>query len=174
MPMLKRSVLLQSKTCIFIPSYFDYLRLRRWFTDNEEKNEGFGSEDGVTFTSLCEYTSPPAISRARSEFFNGKHKILLVTERFHFFRRYHLRGIQNLIFYALPEHGHFYSEFCDFLNAVSNKTAKSTSSNQPSLSINTTITALYTKYDALKMERILGTQRAERMIRGDKTTFMFA
>ncbi|CAG8522914.1 5532_t:CDS:10 [Paraglomus brasilianum] len=61
---------------VFIPSYFDYVRVRNYFQDNE-----------YSFTSLQDYSSGSDISRARSHFFNGHRSYLLLTERFHFFRR---------------------------------------------------------------------------------------
>ena len=37
-----------------------------------------------------------------------------------------------------------------------------------------TITSLYTKYDCLKLERIVGTKRVARMVQGEKSVFAFA
>ena len=33
--------------------------------------------------------------------------------------------------------------------------------------------AVYSKYDAMQLERIVGTERFKRMLTGDKSTFMF-
>ncbi|CAG8457291.1 24001_t:CDS:10 [Dentiscutata erythropus] len=63
-------------TLIFIPSYFDFIRIRNYFEDYD-----------YNFTSICEYTSAPDVTRARSNFLNGKRNIMLYTERFYFFRR---------------------------------------------------------------------------------------
>ena len=35
---------------------------------------------------------------------------MLFTERFHFFNRYAIRGIQKIIFYSPPQFPHFYPE----------------------------------------------------------------
>jgi U3 small nucleolar RNA-associated protein 25 len=75
-PSLQQSALQQSHTCIFINNYFDFVRARNWF----EKME-------VEYAAMSEYTSDSDISRARSDFFHGRFPYLLVTERFHFFRR---------------------------------------------------------------------------------------
>jgi hypothetical protein len=44
--------------------------------------------DNFSFTSISEYSPTPEVSRARGAFFAGKKSFLLITERFHFFRRY--------------------------------------------------------------------------------------
>lgn len=75
-PVIKTSVILQNKTCIFIPSYFDFVRVKMWLKKQE-----------IEFTYLSEYCTPAEISRARSNFFHGLVPFLLITERFHFFRR---------------------------------------------------------------------------------------
>ena len=62
--------------CVFIPSYFDFVRVRNYL-----KKEGF------SFAQLCEYTTSPNISRARHNFYLAKRQILLYTERLHFYRR---------------------------------------------------------------------------------------
>ncbi|CAG8736745.1 15031_t:CDS:10 [Cetraspora pellucida] len=76
LPALQKSNPKLPHTLIFIPSYFDFIRLRNYFEDND-----------YNFTSICEYTSAPDVTRARAHFFNGKRNIMLYTERFHFFRR---------------------------------------------------------------------------------------
>ncbi|KAK8916614.1 hypothetical protein KSP39_PZI023347 [Platanthera zijinensis] len=42
----------------------------------------------ASFCSLNEYTKQSDISRARLWFFEGKRKIILYTERAHFYHRY--------------------------------------------------------------------------------------
>lgn len=43
--------------------------------------------DGVTFAAISEYSSNKDVARARQQFFTEKKAFLLVTERFHFYRR---------------------------------------------------------------------------------------
>lgn len=95
---------LMSHTLIFVPSYFDFVRLRNYF-----KREQIG------FVQICEYTKDPKIARARDMFFNHQSDFLLYTERAHFFRRFRLKGIGHLIFYQLPSNPHFYSEMCNLV-----------------------------------------------------------
>ena len=66
---------------IFVSSYFDFVRLRNLLV-----------EEGASFAGLCEYTSGPNISRGRSGFFHGRRRIMLYTERAHFYHRLKIRG----------------------------------------------------------------------------------
>lgn len=137
-----------SHTAIFVASYLDFVKLRNYF-----------QEYNYSFIPLSEYSSNEDISRARGLFFHGKKKILLTTERFHFFRRYKLRGIHKLVFYSLPDHGGFYSEFVNFMEQMN---------------VEKEVTVLFDRLDKLKLERVVGTKRVRRMIEGDKEAFMFA
>ncbi|XP_021098146.1 digestive organ expansion factor homolog isoform X6 [Heterocephalus glaber] len=66
---------IMSHTLIYVPSYFDYVRLRNYFKREE-----------LNFTHICEYTQKPAVSRARHFFLQGEKQFLLLTERFHFYK----------------------------------------------------------------------------------------
>lgn len=74
LPQYKDSVM--SHTMIYIPSYFDYVRLR-----NHMKKAD------MSFASTCEYSSRSEVSRARHHFQAGDKQFLLFTERFHFYKR---------------------------------------------------------------------------------------
>ncbi|KAK9762664.1 rRNA-binding ribosome biosynthesis protein utp25, variant 2 [Basidiobolus ranarum] len=154
LPTLRKSAISQEHTLIFIPSYFDFVRVRNYFTDHN-----------YSFAQLCEYTSNADISRSRSNFFHGRDSFMLYTERFHFFRRYNIRGIKHVVFYGLPDYPQFYSEILNCLTLPSHD-------NSPFN--DWTCTSVFTRYDMLKLERIVGTKRAQRMISGDKEVFMFA
>ncbi|GAA6235879.1 digestive organ expansion factor homolog isoform X2 [Lates japonicus] len=104
LPQYRDSVM--SHTLIYIPSYFDYVRLRNYMKKEE-----------IKFASVCEYSSKSEVSRARHFFQKGERQFLLFTERFHFYKRYTIKGIRNLIFYGLPSFPHFYSEVCNMLAA---------------------------------------------------------
>jgi len=60
-------------TLVFIPSYFDFIRLRNYLKREEE-----------SFVQLHEYASEAKIARARDLFFHGKKKLMLLTERYSF------------------------------------------------------------------------------------------
>ncbi|KAI8825428.1 hypothetical protein BJ741DRAFT_632277 [Chytriomyces cf. hyalinus JEL632] len=146
-PTLKRGGLEQKGTIIFIPSYFDYVRVRNHLRDHHAD---------IEVGELCEYTSNSDISRTRSNFFHGKTSILLMTERFHFFRRYKIRGCKHVVFYQLPEYAQFYAEL---LNGMD-------------VGMESRCSVVYSVYDKFRMERVVGSDRVKKMM--DKDTFMFA
>ncbi|XP_070698283.1 U3 small nucleolar RNA-associated protein 25 homolog [Pempheris klunzingeri] len=149
LPQYRDSVM--SHTLIYIPSYFDYVRVRNYMKKEE-----------INFVSICEYSRKSEISRARHFFQKGDKQFLLFTERFHFYKRYTIKGIQNLIFYGLPSFPHFYSEVCNMLAAGGQGEEASW-----------TCTALYSRYDAHKLAAITGAQRAGQMLHSNKTVHLF-
>jgi U3 small nucleolar RNA-associated protein 25 len=83
--------------------------------------------------------------------------------------RYRIRGVRHLMFYSLPEFPQFYPDFVNMLVEVN--------SGDPSLStmrLDTAVDAYYTKYDLLKLERIVGTGRSKKMVEASQTAFVFA
>ncbi|KAK2891526.1 U3 small nucleolar RNA-associated protein 25 homolog [Channa argus] len=149
LPQYRDSVM--SHTLIYIPSYFDYVRLRNYMKKEE-----------INFASICDYSSKSEVSRARHFFLKGEKQFLLFTERFHFYKRYTIKGIQNLIFYGLPSFPHFYSEVCNMLAAGGQGEEASW-----------TCTALYSRFDAHKLAAVTGAQRAGQMLRSNKTVHLF-
>ncbi|XP_034714506.1 digestive organ expansion factor [Etheostoma cragini] len=149
LPQYRDSIM--SHTLIYIPSYFDYIRLRNYMKKEE-----------INFASICEYSSRSEVSRARHFFQKGDKQFLLFTERFHFYKRYTIKGIQNLIFYGLPSFPHFYSEVCNMLAAGGRGEEASW-----------TCTAVFSRYDAHKLAAITGAQRAGQMLHSNKTVHLF-
>ena len=54
----------------------------------------FLTQEEADFASVCEYTSPPDVTAARSRFFHRHRRVLLYTERAHFYNRHMIRGIK--------------------------------------------------------------------------------
>lgn len=144
-PKIKDSI--QGGVMIFISSYFEFVRVRNFLKSQD-----------ASFCLLGEYTKQSDISRARVWFFQGKRKIMLYTERAHFYHRYKIRGIQNLIVYSLPERKEFYPEIVNMLEGSQSMTC----------------TVLFNRLDQLKLERIVGTAPAKRMVTSDKGVFVFS
>ncbi|KAL6300475.1 digestive organ expansion factor [Sparassis latifolia] len=144
LPAVLKSAVRSSNTVVFVPSSFDFIRVHNHFRKNTS----------VSFTVLSEYTSNQDISRARQAFFSGKKAFLLVSERFHFFRRYKIRGIRNLLFYGPPEHAHFYTEFLSYPFLDEGVEAS-----------DITCQILNSKYDWLRLERIAGTEGASELVK---------
>ncbi|KAG7509886.1 digestive organ expansion factor-like [Solea senegalensis] len=149
LPQYRDSVM--SHTLIYIPSYFDYIRLRNYMKKKE-----------INFGTICEYSSKSEVSRVRHFFQKGERQFVLFTERFHFYKRYTIKGIHNLIFYGLPSFPHFYSEMCNMLAAGAQGEEASW-----------TCTSLYSRYDAHKLSAICGAQRAGQMLHSNKSVHLF-
>ncbi|XP_021440742.2 digestive organ expansion factor [Oncorhynchus mykiss] len=149
LPQYRDSVM--SHTLIYVPSYFDYVRLRNYMKKEE-----------INFASICEYSTKSEVSRARHFFQKGDKQFILFTERFHFYKRYTIKGIKNLIFYGLPSYPHFYSEVCNMLQAGGQGEEASW-----------TCTALYSRYDAQRLAAITGAQRAAQMLQSQKPAHLF-
>ncbi|CAH1262114.1 DIEXF [Branchiostoma lanceolatum] len=139
------------RTLFFIPSYFDFVRIRNYFR-----------QEDITFAQICEYTTQANISRARQYFQRGDRPFLLFTERFHFFRRYRIKGIRSLVFYELPLFPHFYSELCNMLETGGEEGVS-----------DRTCTVMYTKYDAQRLAAVVGASRCGHMITSSKSVHMF-
>ncbi|KDQ57420.1 hypothetical protein JAAARDRAFT_177545 [Jaapia argillacea MUCL 33604] len=146
LPSVLKSAVQSVNTVIFIPSSFDFIRVQNYLRKRED----------VSFTVLSEYSSNQEISRARQAFFAGQKPFLLVSERFHFFRRYKIRGIRNVIFYGPPDHPQFYTEFLSYPFLDEDV--------DPS---DVTCRLLYSKYDWFRLERIAGTESAIDLVKRD-------
>ncbi|OWM86976.1 hypothetical protein CDL15_Pgr016012 [Punica granatum] len=144
-PKIKDSV--QGGIMLFASSYFEYVRIRN-----------FLKSQNASFCLLGDYTKQSDISRSRVWFFEGRRKIMLYTERAHFYHRYKIRGIQNLIIYSLPERKEFYPEIVNMLNGSDIMTC----------------TVLFSKFDQLRLERIVGSLASKRMVTSEKGVFVFS
>lgn len=138
-------------TLLVAPSYFDYVRLRNLLDAREAE-----------FATLSEYSEDADVSRARGRFFAGDSPLLLMTERFHFWRRYRLRGVRHVLFYGPPANCHFYPEL---LNCCGEAAAAGHA---------VSTTTLFTRFDAPALERVVGSERAPRLLADSpKSTFVF-
>lgn len=102
----------QSNILVYIPDYYDYLRLKQIM------NKRFENDPGDTFSEITEYDSLTKIKAARRDFATGDSKILLLTERsYYFFKKLPPVGsIKRIIFYGLPN---FEKYFYEIVSALS-------------------------------------------------------
>lgn len=141
---------------VFVPSYFDYVRIRNYFQKEE-----------LSFMQICEYTKDNKISKARTLFYHGGTHFLLYSERAHFFRRMRLKGIRHIIMYQPPMWSNFYPEIINLMQEVNQNPRDDVVKNSMS------ITVLYTKYDLLQLSAIVGHENVAKMLASKKQTHMF-
>ncbi|KAH6918000.1 digestive organ expansion factor [Coprinopsis sp. MPI-PUGE-AT-0042] len=144
MPSVMKSAVQSTNTVVFIPSSFDFIQVQNWFRKHSS----------VSFAVLSEYSTNADISRARLAFFKGEKQFLLISERFHFYKRYKIRGIRNLVFYGPPEHPQYFTEFLSY-PFLDDEVETS----------DVTCRVMFSKYDWFRLERIAGTDAAAGFIK---------
>nr|XP_027213158.1 digestive organ expansion factor homolog [Penaeus vannamei] len=144
-------------TMLYIPDYCDYVRLVRYL-----KEDG-----GTSMSTINEYMvgQNNKVAKARSQFFDGKRQFLLYTERFHFYRRYRIKGVRHIIFYDLPTYPHFFPELCNLMvEGNQNPRKKHIGSS--------TVTVMYQRSDLTKLIGVLGSARAAEVMKSSKAVHL--
>jgi U3 small nucleolar RNA-associated protein 25 len=131
---------------IVCSSYLDFIRLKNYFDDVREDYVGLSEHTENTVTALKNYQKQNA-------------RYLLYTERHFYFNGISPKSfpINHVIFYTLPENGFMYTSFATKCIAK-RKTYPAAK-----------LISLYTKFDALKLERILGTEKSVSLIKSKQS-----
>ena len=138
----------EAHVLIYVSSYFDFVRLRN-FMKREE----------YSFVSLCEYTDDGKVAQGRSQFFKEGRRLMLYTERFHFYRRFQVKGIRKILFYQLPTIPQFYHQICNLaIPALQGK--RFTDEDEKRMSVS----AYFCKFDAHRLRGVLGSEKASRLL----------
>ncbi|XP_017835962.1 digestive organ expansion factor homolog [Drosophila busckii] len=153
-PQFSKSI--YSHCLLYVPSYFDYIRLRNHF-----------KSEMVNFVQISEYTKKEKISRARDIFFHSGAKVMLYSERAHFFRRTRIKGVRHLIMYQPPNFPNFYSEIINLM-------LESSQNPRDGLQDAMSVKILYTKYDLLSLSNIVGNENALKLSTAANSSYMFS
>jgi U3 small nucleolar RNA-associated protein 25 len=140
---------------LFVPSYFDFVRLRNFLKAND-----------ASFMANSEYADASDVGRGRADFFSGAARIMLYSERAHFFRRHTIRGAKRITFYAPPECAEFYPEI---VNAAETSGAHAGGAAAEGADV----ALLFTRWDGPALERLVGSERAARMLRDTAPAYIF-
>lgn len=154
LPPLVRSAKSQKGTLLYATSYADFVRLRNHLSTAPDATN-------LSFGSVGEYTPVKEVMRARSHFLSGRHALLLYSERAHHHFRYRLKGVRRVIFYNVPENPIFWAEVVGLLGIGMEADIES---GKGKTSTKGAVRALFSKWDAMKLERIVGTERLGRLI----------
>lgn len=138
-------------TLVFVATYADFTRLRNHLTNVTGGNS-------ISFGSLSEYTSVKDTARARSYFLSGRNSLLLYTERAHHHFRYKIKGVQRVVFYGLPDNPVFWTEIVAMLGINRDLLDGSAGGGKG------TVRAMFSRWDVLKLERVVGTDRVGRLV----------
>ena len=139
-----------AQTLLYVPQYADFVRLKHVL-----------EEEDVPFVAVSEYSSASQVSKARNSLQRREISLMLYTERAHFFRRHRMGGARHLAVYSPPTYPHFYLELLLALDRSADTGADSTA------------VLLFSRLDLFAMQRIVGTERAARMLSGHENSFLF-
>lgn len=157
LPPILRDPKHQKGILLFVPSYLDFVRLRNYLSTSSDATN-------LSFGSVSEYTPKKDVLRARSHFLNGRHSLLLYTERAHHHFRYRLKGVKRIVFYGVPENPIFWAELVSLLGLSSERFGSASGGGGGPAKGKGIVRALFSKWDAMKLERVVGSERVGRLL----------
>ena len=123
-----------------------------------------------------------------------KPPVALLTERSHFFHRAVVRGVSSAFFYQLPDHPRFFEEV---VSGVGTRTKRRRTKRGEERGVGVSVggesesesegeseeesfehvpgraEVLFSEVDALALERVVGTERCKRMLKGAEPAYVF-
>jgi len=119
----------------------------------------------ISVSTVSEETPVSSVARARSHFFTGRHSVLLYSGRAHHFCRYDTRGAASVVFYGLLDSSLSYRAVASGL--VRRSIGEGRVTEQPKVSV------IFSKWDAMRLERVVGSKRVRVMCTDKGDTFEF-
>lgn len=171
-------------TLVYVADYVDYIRLVNYLRD----------ETSVAFVAIDEYSSQSKLTRSRAKFAQGANDatLMLYTERLHFYKRYLIKGVRNVLFYQLPKDPDFYSQVLQFLvdekiraetrDAVTEATIEDVQEendddgddDENDMDLNLCmIRTLFDRLDIMRLEKVVGLGNAGRLCNGESEVNQF-
>lgn len=184
-------------TLIYVPNYIDYLRLTNYLRN----------ESSISFVSIDEYSSQSKVTRSRAKFADARNdaRVMVMTERLHFYKRYSIKGVRNVIFYDIPTDPDFYSQILQFVVDEKIRVEVSVDGNdeeeeeeeegeeedgdeeeeeeeepqdgndyQVEMDLNLCmIRAMFSKFDLMRLEKVVGLRNAARLCNEDSEVNVF-
>jgi len=181
---------------LFVPSYFDYVRVKKFLrarnvpiADMGEyvpPREAARARTAFFARGVGRAGSAEAAAAMSSSDSSKKPPVALLTERSHFFHRAVVRGVSAAFFYQLPDHARFFEEVVSWVGKRRKKKKKKKNDGGESGSDDDEedddeafehtpgrAEVLFSPVDALALERVVGTERCKRMLKGSEPAFVF-
>lgn len=156
LPALVRDARHQRGTLLFVPTYADFVRVRNYLSTSADATS-------LSFGVVSEYTPVRDVMRARAHFLSGRHALLLYSERAHHHFRYRVKGVRRVLFYGVPDNPIFWTEIVALLGLAAPHDNES-AAKPKAQGGKPVVKALFSKWDALKLERVVGTERVGRLL----------
>lgn len=182
LPALLKSAVQSANTIVFIPSSFDFIRVHNWFRKQSGVSFAILSEC-VCFLFVCDWVSDNSkigtqrikisrvpdkpFSKAQNQYYSSVSDSTFTNGTFshsfstifllysYTYYSYKIRGIRNLVFYGPPSNPQFFTEYLSYPFLDDGVEA-----------LDVTCKVLYSKFDWLRLERIVGTEAGLELIKG--------
>ncbi|VEU21112.1 DEKNAAC102028 [Brettanomyces naardenensis] len=144
-------------TLVYVANYVDYIRLTNYLKESTS----------VPFVAIDEYSSQSKLTRNRASFAEGRGdaKVMLYTERLHFYKRYDIKGVRNVVFYQLPTDPDVYSQVMQF---VVDEKIRREGEDEEEVDLNLCmVRVMFDRLDMMKLEKVVGLRNAGRLCNGD-------